>query len=174
MFFSHYGDLEYYSLKEFLEERFDNLEVEEKFGITIDLQGFPQGTKTAQDAAQAIGCELSQIAKSIAFDADDDIVVVVTSGSNKVSKTKLSKILDKDEEKIEMANPRFVKKRSGWSVGGVPPFCYKENIKVLIDEDLMEYDTIWAAGGTPNTVFTINPNKLKEYSEGEIANVIEG
>lgn len=142
-----------------------------EFGIKIHVKEFPKGTKTAQDAAGVVGCDVSQIAKSIAMEVNDRIVIVVTSGSNRVSEEKLSDIFDIDKAKIEMADPKHVKEKTGWSIGGVPPFCHKEDLEVLIDKDLMKYDTVWAAAGTPKAIFPINPDKLKEYSNGEIVDI---
>lgn len=151
-------------------ERFSG-QVEDEYDIKVEVEEFPEGTKTAQEAADAIGCELSQIVKSIVMEADDQTVVVLTSGSNRVSEEKLSEYLDAEE--VESADPGTVKNETGWSTGGVPPFCHEEDLEALIDKELFSYDRVWAAAGTHEAVFGINPEKMKNLSEAEIAEVFE-
>ena len=130
---------------------------------------YKEGTRTSEDAARQLQCDVSNIAKSIVFEGQDMAIVVITSGSNRVDrKKKLKKILG---YKPGQATPEYVLESTGYEVGGVPPFGHlKETIKI-IDEDLFKYDLIWGAGGTADTVFPITPEKLKEISKAEIRDV---
>lgn len=120
--------------------------------------------RTAQQAADAIGCELDQIVKSLVFRADDDrAVLVLTAGGNRVDETVVSARVGAP---VRMADARFVRARTGYAIGGVPPFGHPEPIEALVDEDLLQFDEIWAAGGTPNTVFPIEPARLLDITGG--------
>ena len=130
---------------------------------------YKEGTRTSEDAARQLQCDVSNIAKSIVFEGEEVAIVVITSGSNRVDrKKKLKKILG---YKPGQATPEYVLESTGYEVGGVPPFGHlKETIKI-IDEDLFKYDLIWGAGGTADTVFPITPEKLKEISKADIRDV---
>jgi prolyl-tRNA editing enzyme YbaK/EbsC (Cys-tRNA(Pro) deacylase) len=144
-----------------------------EYDFEVEVKEFPEGTKTAEDAAEAIGCDVAQIASSIAMRAADRLVVVVTSGANRVSGAKLADLLDLDESAVEMADAGEIKSVLGWSIGGVPPFCHDAEISVYLDETLTEFETVWAAAGTPEAVFPIDPEKLRELSGAEVADVAE-
>ncbi|MFW5902995.1 MAG: YbaK/EbsC family protein [archaeon] len=146
-------------------------QVLEEYEFEIDVHKFPEGTKTAKGAAKAIGCNVSQIGKNIVMKVEDDLVVVITSGSNRVSEKKLANIFNVSDSNVRTANPNEIKEKTGWSIGGVPPFCHKEKIKVLLDEKLTEFEEVWTAAGTPNTVFPISPQKLIEFSNAEVADI---
>ena len=141
--------------------------VQEKYDIEIDLKEFDEGTKTAADAADSIGCELAQIAKSIVMQAGDELVVVITSGVNHVDEEKLAEKLGVNPETVSSANPDQVKEELGWGIGGVPPFAHYSNPKIFLDSHLQTFDIIWAAAGTPNAVFSIEPEKLKKVTKPE-------
>ena len=130
---------------------------------------YKEGTRTSEDAARQLHCDISNIAKSIVFEGRDVAIIVITSGSNRVDrKKKLKKILG---YKPGQASPEYVLENTGYAVGGVPPFGHlKETIKI-IDEDLFKYDLIWGAGGTADTVFPITPEDLKEICKAEIRDV---
>ena len=130
---------------------------------------YKEGTRTSEDAARQLHCDISNIAKSIVFEGQDVAIIVITSGSNRVDrKKKLKKILG---YKPGQASPEYVLKNTGYAVGGVPPFGHlKETVKI-IDEDLFKYDLIWGAGGTADTVFPITPEDLKEICKAEIRDV---
>ncbi|MDG5778126.1 YbaK/EbsC family protein [Haloarculaceae archaeon H-GB2-1] len=145
----------------------------EEFGFEVEVHEFPEGTKTAADAAEAIGCDVAQIASSIAFDAGEDMVVVVTSGANRVSESKLAALRDVDDEAVGMADAGEIKATLGWSIGGVPPFCHDTAVPVYFDETLLEFDTVWAAAGTPEAVFPIAPDTVLELSGAEPVDVAE-
>lgn len=148
-------------------------EVKKKFNTDIEIQEFPEGTKTAQDAANAIGCEISQIVKSIVMEVDGNPLILLTAGNNRVSKQKLADHLGIQKNKITSADPELVKSSTGWSIGGVPPFCHDESLDVLVDEELLKHEELWAAAGTPEAVFPISPGKLERLSGAEQADVFE-
>ena len=140
-----------------------------KINFEASAKRYKEGTRTSEDAARQLHCDISNIAKSIVFEGQDVAIIVITSGSNRVDrKKKLKKILG---YKPGQASPEYVLKNTGYAVGGVPPFGHlKETIKI-IDEDLFKYDLIWGAGGTADTVFPITPEDLKEICKAEIRDV---
>ena len=130
---------------------------------------YKEGTRTSEDAARQLQCDVSNIAKSIVFEGEEVAIVVITSGSNRVDrKKKLKKILG---YKPGQATPEYVLESTGYEVGGVPPFGHLKKTIKIIDEDLFKYDLIWGAGGTADTVFPITPEKLKEISKADIRDV---
>lgn len=143
----------------------------EEYGIYVEVNEFPEGTKTAADAAEAIGCDVAQIASSIVMVADGDPVVVVTSGANRVSEDRVADELGAGD--VRMANADEVKGTIGWSIGGVPPICHDTAVPVLFDETLLDYDTVWAAAGTPDAVFPIDPEELRDLADARVADVAE-
>ncbi|ELY57965.1 YbaK/prolyl-tRNA synthetase associated domain-containing protein [Natronococcus amylolyticus DSM 10524] len=143
----------------------------EDYGFEPDVEEFPEGTKTAEDAADAVGCDVAQIASSLAFDVDGSLVVCVTSGANRVDESALGAVFDVSAEDIEMADPDRIRETLGWSIGGVPPFCHDREVPVVIDETLLEFDTVWAAAGTPTAVFPIDPDRLRRHADAEPAAV---
>jgi Cys-tRNA(Pro) deacylase len=142
----------------------------EEYGLDIDVQEFPEGTKTAQDAAEAIGCDVAQIASSIVFVADT-VLVVVTSGANTVDTRKLATL--RGVHDARMAEPEEVREATGYAIGGVPPFCHDESVPVYLDEDLTDFETVWAAAGTPEAVFPISPAEIIEHAGAEVVDVTE-
>jgi prolyl-tRNA editing enzyme YbaK/EbsC (Cys-tRNA(Pro) deacylase) len=143
----------------------------DRYGFDPDVHEFPSGTKTAADAAAAIGCDVAQIASSIAFETDDGLAVVVTSGANRVDTAKVADLLG--VEHASMADAGDVKAVLGWSIGGVPPFGYETDVPVLLDETLLAFDEVWAAAGTPEAVFPLSPDVLRELSGGRPVDVKE-
>ncbi|USZ68389.1 YbaK/EbsC family protein [Halorussus salilacus] len=144
-----------------------------EYDFDVDVHEFPEGTKTAEDAAAAVGCDVAQIASSIAMRADDALVVVVTSGANRVSEAKVADLRGIPEDAVELADAGEIKAVLGWSIGGVPPFCHDTEVPVYVDETLTDFETVWAAAGTPEAVFPIDPDRLRELSGGEVADVAE-
>ncbi len=139
----------------------------ERYGIEIEVHEFDEGTKTAADAADAIGCEIAQIASSIVMRADgddmnNDLVIAVTSGANRADEAAVATAIDADG--VGMADAETIKSRLGWSIGGVPPFCHEKEVPVLFDPTLAAFDTVWAAAGTPAAVFPIDPERLKDLA----------
>ncbi|WP_267639635.1 YbaK/EbsC family protein [Haloarchaeobius amylolyticus] len=143
----------------------------DRYGFVPDVTEFPEGTKTAADAADAIGCDVAQIGSSIVLVADGEVVVSVTSGANRVDTDRLAELVG--AESARMAQPDEVKEATGWSIGGVPPFCHETDLPVYLDETLTEFETVWVASGTPTTVFPIVPDELLEYSGATVADVAE-
>ncbi len=146
---------------------------EREFGFDVDVHEFPEGTKTAGDAAAAIGCDVAQIASSLVFHAGTDLVVVVTSGANRVSEEKLAGLRDVPDSEVRMADADEIRETVGWSIGGVPPFCHDAELPVFLDEMLTDFETVWAAAGTPQAVFPILPEKLRKLSGATVADVSE-
>jgi prolyl-tRNA editing enzyme YbaK/EbsC (Cys-tRNA(Pro) deacylase) len=123
---------------------------------------FPEGTRTAQDAAAAIGCEVGQIVKSLVFLRDNEPVLVLCSGANTVDDQRLG---------VAKADADVVRRATGFAIGGVPPYGFPAPIETLVDEDLLGYDEVWAAAGTPRSVFPLTPAQLVERSGGTVASV---
>jgi prolyl-tRNA editing enzyme YbaK/EbsC (Cys-tRNA(Pro) deacylase) len=145
----------------------------DKHGFEVEVQEFPEGTKTAADAADAIGCDVAQIASGIVLSAAGDLVVVVTSGANRVEEASVADNLDVDPGSVSMADADEIKATLGWAIGGVPPFCHDADVPVLMDETLREYEEVWAAAGTPEAVFPIAPDRLRQLSGATVADVAE-
>ena len=140
-------------------------------GFEVDVQEFPEGTKTAADAAKAVGCSVAQIASGIVLSVDDTLVVSVTSGANRVDMSKIAALTGVDEPNVSMADATDIKATLGWSIGGVPPFCHETAVPGFVDETLVKFDTVWAAAGTPQAVFPIDPNTLVDVADATIADI---
>ena len=145
--------------------------VADTYGISVEVQELPSGTKTAQDAADAIGCDLEQIVKSMAMSVGDDIILVLTSGPNRVDEARLASLLDVEESVVSPGDPNQVKDHLGWSIGGVPPIAHDESVDTYLDADLLEYDVVWAGAGTPKAVFSIDTEVLQQLTEAEVVDV---
>ena len=139
--------------------------------VDVDVNEFPEGTKTAADAAEAIGCDVAQIASSLAFVADGQLLVVVTSGANRVDESRLAEIRGVEASAVRMAEPDEVKDTLGWSIAGVPPFCHDADVPVYLDDTLADRETVWAAAGTPTAVFPIAPGRLRRLANAEVVTV---
>jgi prolyl-tRNA editing enzyme YbaK/EbsC (Cys-tRNA(Pro) deacylase) len=144
----------------------------EELGFEVEVHEFPEGTKTADDAAAAIGCDVAQIASSIAMVADE-LVVVVTSGANRVSESRLAELRDVDPDDVRMAEADEIKETLGWSIGGVPPFLHDTEVPVYLDETLTEFETVWAAAGTPEAVFPISLDRIRVLSGATVATIAD-
>ena len=127
-------------------------------GVAVRPKEFPQGTRTATDAALAIGVDLGQIVKSLVFCVDGEVVVALVSGSNLLDEAKLAAAAGGERSWREDADT--VREATGFPVGGVPPFGHREPLRVFVDEDLLGYDELWAAAGTPSVNFAIAPDAL--------------
>lgn len=147
------------------------LQAREQYDFDPTVEEFPEGTKTAAAAADAIGCDVAQIASSIVLVADDEVVVSVTSGANRVDMDKVAAALG--VASARMAEADEVKEATGWSIGGVPPICHATSVPVVVDETLLKYETVWAAAGTPSAVFAVGSAELVEMSGGEVVEVAE-
>ncbi|MFC7236316.1 YbaK/EbsC family protein [Halosegnis marinus] len=143
----------------------------DRYGFDPEVEEFPDGTKTAADAAAAVGCDVAQIASSIVVETDDGLAVVVTSGANRVDMDAVAAELGVPSAR--MADADDISATVGWSIGGVPPFCHAADLPVLLDETLLAHDRVWAAAGTPEAVFPLAPAELRELSGGRPAAVAE-
>jgi len=150
-------------------ERF--LESAEVLGHPVDVRRFPQGTKTAQDAARAIGCVVGQIVKSLVFIADGRPVLALTSGANRVDQERLARLTGSEE--VRRATPEEAREATGFAVGGTPPFGHPKQVRAFIDRDLLAYDEVWAAAGTPDAVFVLTPAELRRTALAEVADLKE-
>ncbi len=139
----------------------------------MQVQELPRSTRTAVEAAQAVGCQVGQIAKSLVFRADDSgrAILVITSGAHRAS---LRAIAEAIGEAVGLADPDFVRDYTGFAIGGVPPIGHPQPLLTLIDEDLLEYSVIWAAAGTPRAVFPIVPSELAALTGGRVLRVRQG
>jgi len=125
--------------------------------------------RTSAEAAATLGCSIGEIAKSLVFRADDgNAVLVVTSGANRVDEAKLDAVA---RTRIGKADAAFVRAATGYAIGGVPPLAHARSLRVYVDRDLLRYDLVYAAGGTPNAMFPIRPMDLVRVSGGIIADV---
>lgn len=147
------------------------LRVQAALGPAYTVLEFEASTRTAADAASAVGCSVGQIAKSIIFKAaSGKPVLVVASGDNRVATAKVAAAIG---EKIGRADADFVRARTGFAIGGVPPIAHAEQVTTLIDQDLARFDRIWAAAGTPNAVFALTYEDLVALTSGLVADIAE-
>jgi prolyl-tRNA editing enzyme YbaK/EbsC (Cys-tRNA(Pro) deacylase) len=139
-------------------------------GMDCRVVELPGSTRTAADAASAVGCRVEQIAKSIVFQGKTSgkPVMVIASGSNRVNEKKLRDLIS---EPVKKADADFVRIHTGFAIGGVPPVGHANPIESYIDEDLMNYAEIWAAAGTPHAVFKLVPRELIAMTKGKVINV---
>jgi prolyl-tRNA editing enzyme YbaK/EbsC (Cys-tRNA(Pro) deacylase) len=140
------------------------------FALDFQVLELPGSTRTASDAAQAIGCEVGQIAKSLVFQflTSRKSLLVIASGSIRVNVDLLRSHLG---ESIVMADADYVRASTGFAIGGVPPLGHKSPIRTVIDQEIMQYDEIWAAAGTPHAVFRLTPDELISITQGEVIRV---
>ena len=138
-------------------------------GLTIEPRRFPEGAKTAADAAAAIGVQIGQIVKSLVFGVDGRLVLAYVSGANQLDEQKLAAAAG--GTKCARVDADTVREATGFPIGGVPPFGHTTHLQVFIDPDLLQYDEVWAAAGTWHDVFGIEPHKLVEASEGLITDL---
>jgi prolyl-tRNA editing enzyme YbaK/EbsC (Cys-tRNA(Pro) deacylase) len=136
----------------------------------LDIRRFPAGTRTAEDAARAIGCEVGQIVKSLVFTAGGQPVVALVSGANRLDPRKLEAVAGGE---VEKAGAEVARRATGYSIGGVPPFGHAEALPVFMDRDLERYDVVWAAAGRPDAVFPIAPARLAELAGAQVAELAE-
>ena len=139
-------------------------------GIEPRIREFPESTRTAREAATAIGTSVERIVKSLVFAAGDETIVVLVSGVNRVDTARLSELVGRP---IKRADPDRARRDSGFAIGGVPPLGYPRPLPVYVDQDLLQYEEVWAAAGTPNAVFPITPRDLVRVSGGQIADMKE-
>ena len=141
-------------------------------GFSFEVRELPGSTRTAQEAAESVGCTVSQIAKSLVFKEKktDRLVLVIASGSNRVD---VKKIQRSTGLKLGKADGKFVKERVGYAIGGIPPAGHNEALETFLDRDLKNYDVIWAAAGTPFAVFPLKPADLEPLTQGRWLDLAE-
>jgi prolyl-tRNA editing enzyme YbaK/EbsC (Cys-tRNA(Pro) deacylase) len=139
-------------------------------GHADSIQAFPEGTRSAAEAAAAVGCEVAQIAKSIVFRAGERAVLVIASGANRVDTTKVEAATGFH---VKRADGGWVRDVTGFAIGGVAPLGHLTPPVVLVDEDLFRFDRVWAAAGSPMHVFATRPGDLLRLSGGRRADVKE-
>lgn len=140
-------------------------------GLEIDVDRFPAGTRTADDAARAVGCDVGQIVKSLVFIADGSALIALVSGANRVDPAKLASTVG--AEGVRRADGDEARSATGVAIGGVPPFGHIRPVAVVVDRDLLEHDRVWASAGLPDAVFAIQPDALVRVSGGRVADLAE-
>jgi prolyl-tRNA editing enzyme YbaK/EbsC (Cys-tRNA(Pro) deacylase) len=144
-----------------------------RLGFTANVQRFPEGTKTAQDAARAVGCDVDQIVKSLVFVTDGRAAILcLTSGRHRADLGKLAALSRSAE--VHRATPEEARAATGFAIGGTPPFGHPEPLATWIDETFRSFETVWAAAGAPDRVFPIDPETLAGLSGGTWADIAEG
>ena len=141
-----------------------------KLGLTLKVVELPDSTRSAAEAAEAIGCSVGQIAKSLIFKTSNhqEPILVIASGSNRVDEKRIGTLVG---ERITKPDADFVRQHTGFSIGGVPPVGHNQPITTFIDQDLLVFDEIWAAAGTPNAVFRLTGDNLVRATGGQVVRV---
>ena len=141
-----------------------------KLGYDYEIVKFEKSTRTAEDAAERVGCEVGQIVKSLIFRGQESgkAVLILTSGANRVN---IENIKAYAKEKIGRADPDYVRERTGFAIGGIPPLGHIHPIETYIDEDLLQFGEIWAAAGTPHAVFKMQAKNLQKMTGGKVITV---
>ena len=145
------------------------IEAAREAGLEITTRRFPEGTKTAADAAAAIGVVVGQIVKSLVFGVDNEIVMALVSGSNQLDEKKLAAAAG--GAKCSRVDADAVRAATGYPIGGVPPFGHSTQLRVFVDPDLLQYDEVWAAAGTWNDNFGANPNDIVRVAGGVVTDL---
>ena len=140
----------------------------EASGLDIGVQRYPDGTRTAADAAAAVGCKIDQIVKSLVFMADVRPILILCSGARRVDEEKLAEYIGTE---IRIAGASEVRAATGYAIGGTPPLGHTVPLKTVVDPHLMEFEEIWAAAGTPDSVFPIQPKELVKATSGAVVAV---
>ena len=140
----------------------------EASGLDVEVQRYPDGTRTAADAAAAVGCKIDQIVKSLVFMADVRPILILCSGARRVDEEKLAEYIGTE---IRIAGASEVRAATGYAIGGTPPLGHTVPLKTVVDPHLMEFEEIWAAAGTPDSVFPIQPKELVKATSGAVVAV---
>lgn len=141
----------------------------QELGLNITIKEFEETTRTAEDAARAIGCTVAQIVKSLVFVVAGQPTMALVSGPNRLDEAKLAALCGVGKSKIKRAEAEIARTATGFAIGGVPPFGHLTRLPVYIDQDFLQFEVIWAAAGTPNTVFAITPPELVRVTGGVVA-----
>jgi prolyl-tRNA editing enzyme YbaK/EbsC (Cys-tRNA(Pro) deacylase) len=141
-----------------------------ELGFAMEVVEMPESTRSAAEAARAIGCQVEQIAKSLLFRRanSQQPLLVIASGGNRVNEHWLARYAG---EPVEKADAEFVRQQTGFAIGGVPPIGHDRPMETVIDQDLFLYDTIWAAAGTPFAVFRLTPADLRAMTGGTVTSI---
>ncbi len=136
-------------------------------GFSVQVVELEATTRTSADAAQAVGCRVEQIAKSLIFQGKQSHrpILVIASGSNRVNEKRIAELIS---EPLGKADADFVRQHTGFAIGGVPPVGHLEKLQIFIDEDLLKYEEIWAAAGSPHAVFKLTPSDLIKMTGGQV------
>ena len=139
-------------------------------GFDLTVIEHAESTRTAQEAAERVGVTLGQIVKSLIFrgKTTGKPILVLTSGANRVDEKRIKAYAG---EKIERADADFVRDATGYAIGGVPPIAHAKPMETYLDEDLLQYDVIWAAAGTPKAVFELTPDDLQKMTQGKVVGI---
>lgn len=139
-------------------------------GVESEVIEMASTTRTAAEAAAALGCAVAQIAKSLVFRTRQghDPVLVIASGANRVDEKRLTALVG---ESVEKADADYVRQVTGFAIGGVPPIGHSTPLKTFLDEDLLKYETLWAAAGTPHAVIQLTPAQLCAVTSGKVCKV---
>ena len=140
-------------------------------GLKITIKEFESSTRTAQDAANSVGCTVGQIVKSLLFVVNGQPTMALVSGDNQLDEKKLAVLCGAGRKKVKRGNADIAREATGFTIGGIPPFGHTSQLPTYIDQDLFQFDVIWAAAGTPNAVFAITPDELARVSGGISANL---
>ncbi len=140
-------------------------------GVAVEVARFPEGTRTAEDAARAVGCALGQIVKSLVFVADGQPVLALVAGGNRADLDRIAAVLGVGE--VRRASADEARAATGYAIGGTPPFGHERRLRTLVDRDLLGHEVVWAAAGAPDAVFPIVPVELLRASGGEPADLRE-
>ncbi len=135
-------------------------------GLRIEVERFPEGTRTAEDAARAVGCEVGQIVKSLVFMADGRPVLALVSGANRLDPARLAAALGATETR--RATGDEARAATGYAIGGVPPLGHDAQLTTVVDRRLLAHDRVWAAAGLPDAVFAVTPEDLVRASGGRV------
>lgn len=138
-------------------------------GLVVEPRRFPEGARTAVDAANAIGCEVAQIVKSLIFGVDGEIVLAYVSGSNQLDERKLAAAAG--GLMCQRVDAEIVRQTTGYPIGGVPPIGHKVPLRVFVDPDLLRHEVVWAAAGTWHDVFPLAPGELVRVSGGVLVEI---
>lgn len=143
----------------------------QELGLDIEIVEFAETTRTAPDAANAIGCHVAQIVKSLLFLVDGQPVLALVSGANRLNEAKLAALCGTSPQNVKRADAETAKTITGFAIGGIPPFGHISTLPVYIDADLVGFDVVWAAAGTPHSVFAITPHDLIRATQGIVADL---
>ncbi len=138
-------------------------------GLKAQFKSFPTGTATAEQAARAVGCQIGQIVKSLVFMAEQDVVLTLVSGANRVDEKRLSTLLDGTP--VRKATAQEVKDLTGFTIGVVPPLGHRIPVLVFLDRDLLDYPVLWSASGIPDRVFPMAPVMLSAAAGANIVDI---